>query len=73
MDASVARAVDKYSDNIIAVNNAKSVGLSEPEEVDVDTLFDELENEDDSGLREKRLAQLHREYSALPSQPLTVG
>jgi hypothetical protein len=63
MDASVARAVDRYSDNLIAVNNAKNVGATEPEEVDVDALFDELENEEEGILREKRMAQLHREYS----------
>ena len=61
MDASVARAVDKYSDNIVAVKTAQSSGGNEPEEIDVDALFDQLEKEDDGNLREKRLEQLHRE------------
>lgn len=61
MDASVARVVDDYSDNLIAINNAKINGGHEPEEADIDALFDELENEEDGSIREKRLTQLHRE------------
>jgi hypothetical protein len=62
MDASVARAVNAYTDNIVAAQNADIAGTERPEEVDVDALFDQLENEDDGILRERRLAQLHREY-----------
>jgi hypothetical protein len=61
MDASVARAVNAYTDNIVAAQNADNSGTERPEEVDVDALFDQLENEDDGIIRERRLAQLHRE------------
>jgi hypothetical protein len=73
MDASVARAVDRYSDNLIAANNAESRGANAPEEVDVDALFDELENEDDGILRERRLAQLHQEYCPSTSIRISRG
>lgn len=62
MDASVSRAVDTYADNVVARQNASAAGYSGPEEVDVDALFDQLENEDDGHIRERRLAQLQREY-----------
>lgn len=61
MDASVSKLVDAYADNVIATNNADKAGVSRPEELDVDAMFDQLENEDDGILRERRLAQLHRE------------
>ena len=61
MDASVSKIVDAYVDNVVATKNAESTGSNVPEELDVDALFDQLENEDDGILRERRLAQLHRE------------
>jgi hypothetical protein len=61
MDASVSKLVDAYADNIVATRNADITGSDRPEEVDVDALFDQLENEDYGILRERRLAQLHRE------------
>jgi hypothetical protein len=61
MDASVSRLADRYADNLVAAQQADAVGANRPEEVDVDALFDELENEDDGALRERRLAQLQRE------------
>jgi hypothetical protein len=62
MDASVSRLVDAYADNVVATTNAETTGSNRTEELDVDALFDQLENEDDGVLREKRLVQLHREY-----------
>jgi hypothetical protein len=61
MDASVSKLVDVYADNVIAAHNADKAGADQPEELDVDAMFDQLENEDDGILRERRLAQLHRE------------
>ena len=61
MDASVSTIIDAYADNVVATNNAENTGDNRPEELDVDALFDQLENEDDGILRERRLAQLHRE------------
>jgi len=63
MDASVAKLVDVYTDNVVARDETANTDATQPEEVDVDTLFDELENEDDGSLRERRLAQLQREYA----------
>lgn len=61
MDASVSKLVDAYADNVIAAHNADKAGADQPEELDVDAMFDQLESEDDGVLRERRLAQLHRE------------
>ena len=61
MDASVSRAVDAYADNVVATTEKDSRETNVPEELDVDALFDELENEDDGAIRERRLAQLQRE------------
>jgi hypothetical protein len=68
MDASVAGAVDKYADNVLARQIAGAAGVTGPEEVDVDALFDQLENEDDGILRERRLMQLQREYHPIPRE-----
>ena len=62
MDASVAKLVDVYADNVVARDRTAGTDAAQPEEVDVDALFDELENEDDGFLRERRLAQLQKEY-----------
>ena len=62
MDASVAKLVDAYADNVVARDSACAHDTVRPEEVDVDALFDALENEDDGNLRERRLAQLQKEY-----------
>jgi hypothetical protein len=62
MDASVAKLVDRYADNVVARDQSAGARSSKPEEVDVDALFDELEAEDDGVLRERRLAQLQKEY-----------
>lgn len=64
MDASVSKLVDTYADNVVATNYAEIAGDNGPEEVDVDALFDQLENEDDGIIRERRLAQLRKEYEA---------
>jgi hypothetical protein len=61
MDASVARLVDAYADNVVARDHSARAQETQPEEVDVDALFDALDNEDDGNLRERRLAQLQRE------------
>jgi hypothetical protein len=62
MDSAVSRAVDRYADNLVASKAAKRSGAdTEPEEVDVDELFEQLENEDDGCLREQRLQQLQHE------------
>lgn len=72
MDASVAGAVDKYADNVVARQTASAAGVTGPEEVDVDALFDQLENEDDGNLRERRLMQLQREYESL-TESISLG
>lgn len=61
MDQSVSKALDAYSDNLVATDSTDNLDTNQPEELDVDTLFDQLENEDDGAIRERRLAQLHRE------------
>jgi hypothetical protein len=61
MDASVARLADAYADNVVARDHSAHAQETQPEEVDVDALFDALENEDDGNLRDRRLAQLQRE------------
>jgi len=63
MDASVSRAVDAYADNVVATSSADKSHSNRPEELDVDALFDQLENEDDGNIRERRMAQLQREYT----------
>jgi len=61
MDASVSRLVDAYADNVVATDSREKSGSQQPEEVDVDALFDQLENEDDGNIRELRMAQLQKE------------
>lgn len=61
MDASVSRVVDAYADNVVATNSADKSNSTRPEELDVDALFDQLENEDDGNIRELRMAQLQKE------------
>jgi len=70
MDASVSKVVDAYSDNLVARTIAASSSRAEPEEVDIDDLFEQLENEDDGSLRESRIAQLQKEY-VIPCMVLT--
>lgn len=61
MDASVSRVIDAYADNVVATNSADKSDSNRPEELDVDALFDQLENEDDGNIRELRMAQLQKE------------
>jgi hypothetical protein len=61
MDASVSRIADIYADSIVATKTRNDRDEDTEDELDVDELFDELENEDDGRLREQRLAQLQRE------------
>ena len=63
MDASVSKVVDAYADNVVATSRADNSHSNRPEELDVDALFDQLENEDDGNIRERRMAQLQREYA----------
>jgi len=63
MDASVSKAIDAYADNVVATSSTDRSHSSQPEEIDVDALFDQLENEDDGNIRERRMAQLQREYT----------
>lgn len=70
MDASVAKLVDVYADNIVARDQTASSYATQPDEVDVDALFDELENEDDGSLRERRLEQLQKECEPPHTFPL---
>ena len=58
MDSSVSRLVDAYSENLITSNGHDTDNI---EELDVDELFEQLENEDEGVLREQRLEQLQRE------------
>ena len=44
-------------------NPGSPSSVNESEEIDIDLIFDQLENEDDSSIREQRLEQLQREYS----------
>jgi len=69
MDASVSRVVDAYADNVVATSTADKSHSNRPEEVDVDVLFDQLENEDDGNIRERRMAQLQREYADENCEP----
>ena len=62
MDASVSKVVDAYADNVVVTSSADKSHSNRPEELDVDTLIDQLENEDDGNIRERRMAQLRREY-----------
>ena len=62
MDASVSKVVDAYADNVVATSSADKSHSNRPEELDVDALFDQLENEDDGNIRQRRMAQLQREY-----------
>jgi hypothetical protein len=71
MDASVSKAVDAYSDNLVARTIAASSSKTGPEEIDIDDLFDQLENEEDGSLRERRIAQLQKEYTS-PAIVLTI-
>jgi Ca2+-binding EF-hand superfamily protein len=61
MDASVSRIVDAYADNLVAIRETNNSSSDQTEELDVDELFDALDNEDDGVIRERRLAQLQRE------------
>jgi len=67
MDASVARLVDAYADNVVARDHSAHAQETQPEVVDVDALFEALENEDDGNLRDRRLAQLQRELNTINS------
>jgi len=63
MDASVSKVVDAYVDSLAAATGEDETNAHE--ELDVDALFDELENEDDGLIRDQRLAQLQREWEPI--------